>query len=249
MKKIALLGYGWLGRHLNKHFQALGYPSPILMNRSKKEGVFPFELGQSEVSQQLQSELSDCDALIVCLPPSIGQNIYSQMGNHLISFWPKDKKLIFISSTGIFEDEQGEYFESSEPKLSSPRKELLSQAEHSIKTHYTHSSLIRSAGQVGPDRNPLHFLTKSGKSVQASQPINFIHSEDLCSIVELCLKNDIPLVHAVSPYHPTKKQYYTEKAEELSLPTPKFTYEDDCQRIISSEVLESFNYQFKKKKC
>jgi hypothetical protein len=54
--------------------------------------------------------------------------------------------------------------------------------------------------------------------------------------------------NAVTPFHPTRKEYYTQKALEMKLPLPEFDETNPSfGKIISSNKVETLlTYQFKK---
>jgi hypothetical protein len=56
------------------------------------------------------------------------------------------------------------------------------------------------------------------------------------------------VLNAVAPLHPSKREYYTQKAIELQLPLPEFEEKNKVTgKIISSEKIETYlNYKFQK---
>jgi len=52
----------------------------------------------------------------------------------------------------------------------------------------------------------------------------------------------------VAPYHPSRKEYYTQKAIELKLPLPEFEKNSTAiGKMVSSEkVLQLLDYSFSK---
>ena len=53
--------------------------------------------------------------------------------------------------------------------------------------------------------------------------------------------------NAVNPFHPTRKQYYTQKALEFNLPVPKFDEEKVSigKTILSDKIEIALGYEFK----
>jgi hypothetical protein len=96
-------------------------------------------------------------------------------------------------------------------------------------------------------------LTGKTNVANPEAPINLIHQEDCIGIISEILKqvqhdkvwNET--FNAVAPNHPTRKNYYTEKAKQFHLIAPLFNEnETNIGKIVSSEKLEKFlGYKFK----
>jgi nucleoside-diphosphate-sugar epimerase len=114
------------------------------------------------------------------------------------------------------------------------------------------TTIIRFGGLIGEDRNIVKMLTGKSNVANPDAPINLIHQEDCIGIICEILKqvqhykvwNET--FNAVSPIHPTRKKYYTEKAKQLHLIAPIFTEnETNVGKIVSSEKLETIlGYRF-----
>jgi len=90
-------------------------------------------------------------------------------------------------------------------------------------------------------------------------PINLIHQDDCIGIIleilhtpEVSGQNDKlewnETYNAVAPFHPSRKEYYTQKAIEYNLPLPEFNSENlTFGKIISSSKIENvLGYTFAK---
>ena len=133
MKKIAILGYGWLGQHLENYFTHLGYPRPVLINRSVKENCYIYQFGVDALPQKdLEKALLECDTLVVGIPPSSYLETSPDLGERLNLLWPKEKKLIFISSISVLPAKEGTFDEYSEFNTRDERKRKLLEAEISV---------------------------------------------------------------------------------------------------------------------
>jgi NAD dependent epimerase/dehydratase family enzyme len=91
-------------------------------------------------------------------------------------------------------------------------------------------------------------LTGKTNVANPEAPINLIHQADCIEIISEILKQNFwnETFNAVSPIHPTRKKYYTEKAKQLHLIAPIFTEnETNVGKIVSSEKLETIlGYRF-----
>jgi hypothetical protein len=81
-------------------------------------------------------------------------------------------------------------------------------------------------------------------------PINLIHQEDcigiILKIIELNCWNET--FNAVTPFHASRKEYYTQKAIDLNLTLPEFNSESPTfGKTISSDKAENvLGYTFVK---
>ena len=84
--------------------------------------------------------------------------------------------------------------------------------------------------------------------------LNLIHQEDcigiICEILNQVQHDNIrnEVFNAVATLHPTRKDYYTEKAKQLHLIAPLFNEnETNIGKIVSSEKLKKvLGYKFMK---
>jgi hypothetical protein len=92
-------------------------------------------------------------------------------------------------------------------------------------------------------------------------PINLIHQDDCIGIIEKIIEKSLrqaqtdkldwnETFNAVTPFHPSRKDYYTQKALELNLNLPEFNPENDTfgKTILSEKIETVLGYTFKKTK-
>jgi hypothetical protein len=93
-------------------------------------------------------------------------------------------------------------------------------------------------------------LTGKTNVANPEAPINLIHQADCIEIICEILKQNCwnETFNAVVPNHPTRKNYYTEKAKLYHLTTPLFNEDEtNIGKIVSSEKLETIlGYRFRK---
>jgi NAD dependent epimerase/dehydratase family enzyme len=105
------------------------------------------------------------------------------------------------------------------------------------------------AGLVGSDRNPVHFL--SGREVSNGQhPVNLVDQQDCIQAISTLVESNLSsqVFNVAYPNHPSKKAYYTEKAEILGLVPPVFSNGASPGKTIDGSKitrLTSFNYNYK----
>ncbi|GAA6772968.1 Rossmann-fold NAD(P)-binding domain-containing protein [Flavobacterium sp. CGRL2] len=101
---------------------------------------------------------------------------------------------------------------------------------------------------IGEDRHPVKFLAGKENLENPDAPVNLIHQNDCISIIEEIIKQSKwnEVFNAAAPFHPTREEYYTQKAKEQNLVLPKFSFEmSNIKKVISSEKIETIlNYKF-----
>ncbi len=111
------------------------------------------------------------------------------------------------------------------------------------------TTILRFGGLIGTDRQPVKFLAGKENLKNPDAPVNLIHQNDCISIIEAIITQSKwnEVFNAAAPFHPSRKEYYTQKAKELNLALPIFSSEkSDIKKTISSEKIQNqLNYQFK----
>jgi nucleoside-diphosphate-sugar epimerase len=277
MKQISILGCGWLGlplakKLIEKRYSVNGSTTseaklPVLENI----GINPFLVILSEVEGALESEsvsesindfLAKSEILIIDIPPKLrgnntdsqdsSRNIFVEKIKNLIPFIEKStiKKVLFVSSTSVYGDENGIITEETipNPETESGKQLLLAEAILQKNQNFE-TTILRFGGLIGEDRHPVKFLAGKENLENPDAPVNLIHQNDCIQIIEAIINQSKwnEVFNAVAPFHPTREQYYTQKAKEQNLVLPKFSTEkSNIKKVISNEKIEnSLSYQFK----
>jgi nucleoside-diphosphate-sugar epimerase len=268
--KVSILGCGWLGFPLAKKLIEIGFEvkgsttSENKLELLKSNNIEPFllKLSETKISDSVTEFLYDSDILIIDIPPGLrkikettAEKKFVAKIKNLIPFIENStiKKVLFISSTSVYSESDLMPTITEEtildPDTESGRQ--LIEVEYLL-LNYTHftSTIIRFGGLVGEDRNPIHLLAGKTNIPNPNAPINLIHQEDCIGIICEILKQNCwnETYNAVAPNHPTRKNYYTEKAKQLHLTTPLFNEnETNIGKIVSSEKLDTIlGYRFMK---
>ena len=268
---ISILGCGWLGFPLAKSLLQQGFlvkgSTTTLEKMSVLENArinaFQIALSEEEIVGGMDAFLSNSEILIIDIPPKLRGNPsedFVQKVKNLIPFIEKSSvaKVIFLSSTSVYSDstssEISESLSVTEMTEANPETESgkqLLEVEKVLKNNPNfNTTVIRFGGLIGEDRHPIKFLAGKENLENPEAPINLIHQLDCIGIItEILEKNCFgKTFNAVSPFHPTRKVYYSKKALELNLPLPKFDEsKPSVGKIISSEkVLTVLEYEFQK---
>ncbi|OIV42345.1 SDR family oxidoreductase [Flavobacterium johnsoniae] len=276
MKKISILGCGWLGFPLAKRLIEKGYTvkgsttSENKLSILENAGINPFLVILSEVEESIESEnvlesindfLNNSEILIIDIPPKLRGNNADSSGSsrkvfvekiqNLIPFIEKSnvKKVLFVSSTSVYGDENEIITEETNPNPETESGKQLLLAEAILqKNKNFETTILRFGGLIGEDRHPVKFLAGKENLENPDAPVNLIHQNDCISIIEeIITQSKWNIVfNAVAPFHPTREEYYTQKAKEQNLVVPKFSSEkSNIKKTISSDKIQNvLNYKF-----
>lgn len=139
-------------------------------------------------------------------------------------------RLIYISSTGVYGDFEGEWVDEDSPcQPSRPGGKASLAAEELLFGHprSRESVILRLAGIYGPGRIPNRAALVAGEpiAVPTAGFLNLIHVDDAASVVLTAASAaiDLPRRYLVSDGRPVRRQeYYAELARLLGAPPPHF---------------------------
>ena len=256
-EKIGVLGCGWLGLPLAKQLVLDSYEvfgtttSEDKLLQLRDEGIHPFQitLKPEKIHGNIQAFLSKIDVLIINVPPRLrGSSNESFIDKMVLLHQEIQKngvdKVIFVSSTSVYGDLEGEVTEQTSP---SPTTESGIQLVESEKLFWNDSSIkttiIRFGGLIGPDRHPVTMLAKKQHLSNGNDPVNLIHLDDCIHMIRTILGNQYwgGIFNGVNPFHPEKNEYYGSEATKRGLPLPKYQIDHSKSRakvVISKNFLD-----------
>ena len=259
MDKIGILGCGWLGFPLAEVLIKGGYfvkgtsTSLEKVKKLKKLGVKSYHYLFDSKETSNSSFFESIDTLVITIPfvkrGDDQLNIESSM-NSLVKVIENAsiKKVIYLSSISVYDSQKGlvdESYNCNPTSISGIQtlkiENLLSKGDYTI-------SHIRLGGLVGKDRHPIYSL--SGKNFyKGNELINLIHQEDALGIILKVIKKlntENIIINAVTPFHPSKKEYYSKIARLKNIMPPKFLESENIKRIVdSNRVIKLLKYNFK----
>ena len=257
--KVGIIGCGWLGLPLAKSLIKNNYIVYGSTTNKKKlgllsnENINPFFLCLVEegILGNIKEFLENLDVLIINVPPkNKNTNEYSIIIRHL-SVAVKEsnlKKVIFISSTGVYGSNQGKIDSYTIPKPSSKNGTNLVEAEKIISNNFS-TTILRLGGLIGPDRNPAKVLSSKKIAYNPNSPVNLIHLTDCIGIIKCIIKKNKwgKTYLGVSPYHPSKESYYNSQCIKLGLNKINFAKKSDqtYKEITDKNITEELGYNFK----
>lgn len=262
-KTIGIAGLGWLGLPLAQHLQLFGYPVKGTVTRLEKattlqkSGIdaYPLTLTENGLQGNIEGFLKDLDVVMIMIPPGLrrgtGTDFVLKMTHFLEAIVSANiKKCILISSTSVYSDAQGKVTEKDLPKPNTEAGKQLFQVEQLFFNAPFKTSVVRFGGLLGGSRQPVRYLAGRTNLHNGNAPVNLIHREDCIGILLAIIQQDAfgHIFNAVHPNHPTKAEYYPEKAIALGLIPPTYsTAEDETYKEVHSVHIDSIlSYHFKK---
>ncbi|SHI37230.1 Nucleoside-diphosphate-sugar epimerase [Flavobacterium terrae] len=265
MQKISVLGCGWLGLPLSQKLIESGFvvkgstTSSEKVSQLEDAGINPFvvSLTENSIEGSVEAFLDESEVLIINIPPKLRsgstENFVAKI-EILIQFLEKSsiKKVLFVSSTSVYGNQEGILTEEIIPEPITESGKQLLQVEKLLLTNPNFkTTILRFGGLIGEDRHPVKHLAGKENLDNPDAPINFIHQKDCIEIIKTICSNELIEVwgetfNAVAPFHPSRKDYYVQKAKEMNLALPKFSesIESTIKIIASDKLIKRIGHQF-----
>lgn len=260
--KIAILGLGWLGIPLAQHLLKLscfikGSTTTISKIQTLENlGIEThlIKLNSKEIEGNCKAFLENVDILVIDIPPQLRKNNTESFVEKIELLIPEIvnahiKKVVFISSISVFSDHESTITEETYPNPTSENGKQLWEAEQRLQAcNSFQTTVIRFGGLIGNERHPVYYLAGKEHLENPNAPVNLIHLKDCIGVISTVLwsQKHFHLIHAVAPQHPTRKEYYTQKAIDFKLELPRFDNNNKNQgkKVISNILINQLDYQF-----
>jgi len=262
MKRISILGSGWLGLPLAIELKQLGHQikassrSIERLNQVEQASISAFsydiEADQNDVS------FLQADILIINIT---SKNIDSY--KNLITEIEESpiRQVLFISSTSVYRDSQ----DSNPIAITESNHDALLPCplltiENLFKDNsHVDTSIIRFSGLIGYQRHPGRFFTKiqedgSIKCKPIKNPdasVNLIHRDDCIGIIKAVLEKNAwgEVFNGCSSDHPSRREFYTHAIADYSgtknLKMNFIASKNSTDKIISNtKVKTQLKYHF-----
>lgn len=236
------MGCGWLGTPLavslvKKGFKVKGSTTAAeKLDSLNVLGITAYllKLEEETVHGDITGFLEDLDVLILNIPPQLRRKPYQNFVKRIAALVGHleintVEKLLFVSSTSVYGEVEGEVTEETQPKPATEAGKQLLEAERMLmESSVFKTTVVRFGGLIGPNRHPITFLAGKQDLKNGEELINLIHLNDCITLFSTILEKGIwgELYNGVYPYHPTKKEYYTQEARKRRLPLPHYSTEN-----------------------
>lgn len=208
MKKLGIIGFGWLGNHIAERLSSRYEIFATTTTQSKAEDLasqgyyatlvdFPDDLSEEITEWEAIPQL---DAIMITVPFSGNREARISMKarqENLLKFLGDYKGQLFLmSSTGVYPQAEKEFTEDDLPVGNV-------ESESFIRNKFPQANILRLAGLMGGTR-----LLKNYNISHLDQLVNHIHYADICSVVEKMLENksESKVYNVVAPVHPDKEE-------------------------------------------
>lgn len=257
--RVSIVGCGWLGLPLAKYLiskncSVKGSTTRVeKLNLLENLGIVPYlvQLNPALCGEGLDS-FFDSDIAIINIPPGrkSGDDDYllkmKNLNAAIIS--SSVKKVIFISSTSVYPENNAVVNEESETDVSIGALRMFRAEEVFKKNKTLQTTIIRMAGLIGPDRHPGRFFGGKENIPNGLAPINLIHLEDCIGLIYEVIRQNFwnKTINGVSPSHPLKQDFYVQASMKYNGSKASFIPEKGNYKIVESKIVgNELPYLFK----
>jgi nucleoside-diphosphate-sugar epimerase len=245
MKRVSVLGCGWLGKSLSISLLDEGYSVKGSTTTEEKlellemNNITPYIVNISEF-EEFDSFLNS-DILIISITSKDldgFQNLISQIESSDV------QKVIFISSTSVY-GRLNKVMTEEDVVLKTPLTEI---EDLFRQNNFFETTIIRFAGLFGDERHPSNWFKNGRKIPQPKGFVNMIHKEDCIEIIHTIIDQNCwgQTFNACSNHHPTRREFYTLAKLSRDFEVPEFEDNEVYEwKIISSKKLQDvLDYTF-----
>jgi len=259
MTKVSIIGLGWFGMELahslKDEYDVIGSKRSVPANQYENLQILPLDINASDWEFRI-GELLKADVVLLNIPPSATntKDEFVAKSNKIIDLALQSgvEHFILISSSGVFSNNLELVDENTNPDPETDNGRCLAQIEYYLtEKPFQHKHIIRPGGLVGGKRHPIFYLAGRKNVAGRFHPVNLVHRKDLVELTKALIKTKPPqlILHAVSPEHPGKEDYYKKAAEYFQLAAPEF--DDDSskgKKVLSKLSADSldFTYHFQR---
>lgn len=244
MKRVSIIGLGWLGLPLAQTLQAQGYAvtgsctTPDKCRQLQAAGISAV-CWSGESGEPLPETLC-AETMILTLPPGRCQDYLGLLQRLLLQWVDRGcQRLILISSTSVYGAASPGH-EGERPQPDSARGARMLQAETLVRDSGIRQwAILRAAGLFGPLRHPGRFL--SGKPTDNGLgPVNLVHLDDVIGILSQILHVSCwgEVFNACAPGHPSRREFYAQACDRLAIPRPLFGKDAASGKQIDGSKVE-----------
>jgi nucleoside-diphosphate-sugar epimerase len=250
MKKVFILGCGWVGFPLAVQLKEQGHQvwgstrSTQSAEKFAEAGIIHVSLVVGESFEGNLDFLNNLDVLIVAYP--LGSRRMSNQDDYkLHAEWLKktlvkslnpDVQVILLSSISVYPENAGEVDETC---TILPIGAGLIQLKYEMELQKTFSEIVilRLGGLIGKGRHPGSFFAGKFNIPNPESPVNLIQCEDVIracmKVVKLTLKSEI--INICGDEHPFRRLYYCQMADMVGYRKPEFN--DNQEQAGSFKVV------------
>ncbi|SFC89347.1 Nucleoside-diphosphate-sugar epimerase [Flexibacter flexilis DSM 6793] len=259
MKKITVVGCGWLGWPLAQTLQQKGYsvsgtvrtPDKCAALQAANPQITMWVWDTNDFTQQINSSLlAQTQTLIICYPPTRGAapTQYAQNLERVLQCAMENgvQEVIFTSSTSVYPDLPQIFTETSDTNGGSA---AILEAEKicQLYSKFLKINILRLGGLLAADRNPARYLNPD-RMPNGNASVNFVHRQDVIGVILALLEKNIAgqILNVVADLHPLRRDFYAYACPKIGRVCPPFPSDQNLfNRLIVNDLLkEKLAYQF-----
>lgn len=263
MKKISILGAGWLGSPLALKLKSNGHELKVSTTTREKISFFKenkiesfiVNVGSNSDMDNLDQLLTDTDILIITIPPGRTQQVednYVSKIQAVVPFIEKHgiKNVIYTSSTTVYLSLKGNVNEETPIVPVSEMDQQIVEIENLLLNNENfNATILRLGGLIGENRHPVRFIVKRDVIEDANNPVNMVHRKDIIRFFEKITENEIlnEIFNIVAPVEFNRRDFYTREAEKLGLsPLPEFTDNPnaDMRKVSGEKISKKYELDY-----
>jgi len=247
--RLLIIGCGDVGMRLipllRSRFRVFALTSQSeRLSELRSAGVIPI-LGNLDNPQSLYRLKGLADIVVHLAPPPM-QGSLDQRTRNLVAILPRHGKLVYVSTTGVYGDCKGAFFDETRPVAPvNARAERRVDAERVLRRWARHHegklSILRVPGIYAADRLPLERLRQGTPALLDADDVytNHIHADDLAQIIALALFRAQPLrvYHTVDDSALKMGDYFDQVATAFKLPLPPRVPRVELSKQVSPMLL------------
>jgi len=238
MRRLLVVGYGFLGSRVARMARSLGYDVAATSRKETKRGEIEaagcrfhrFDIHSSADRLPAFDAWVWCPAFDRSAGVSMHEGIVGGLMRALESAETSPKHVVFTSTTSVYGQASGEWVDEEspcEPRTESGRAHV--EAERRLLDWATDprgiATILRLSGLYGPER----IIRR--KAIEASEPIachpdtwlNLVHGDDAAAACLYALKSSQSATYCISDDRPVlRREYYETLARLLNAPAPTF---------------------------
>lgn len=245
MKRVSVLGCGWLGKPLAISLLDEGYSVKGSTTTEEKlellemNNIEPYIVNISDF-EEFDSFLNSDILIIAITSKDVDgfQNLISQIESSDV------QKVVFISSTSVY-GRLNKVMTEEDAVLKTPLTEI---EDLFRQNNFFETTIIRFAGLFGDERHPSNWFKNGRKIPQPKGFVNMIHKEDCIEIIHTIIDQNCwdQTFNACSNHHPTRRDFYTiaKLSNDFEIPIFEDNEVYEWKIISSKKVQDVLDYTF-----
>ncbi len=211
--------------------------SPARRAELRAAGTLPI-VGDLDDRRSL-ARIAAFGARVIDLAPPPNQGTRDPRTRHLLCALRAVRRLVYISTTGVYGDRAGEWIDETAP-VAPVNQRALRRVDAERIVRAAGARVLRVPGIYAHDRLPLERLRAGTPALTADEDVhtNHIHADDLARIAIAALHrgSKARVYHAVDDSQLKMGEYFDLVADRFGLPRPPRLPRDDLKRAVSATM-------------